>query len=759
MLHQPLTNVSYAWKESRSESSRSNVGCGQQFQLPANSVEPFDYAGRGCMRSSVGCSSIDDNQSFGYFGFVFRTGACVVYCGEGSYSKVDGSSYRYSGNKVPVILDFQNSEIRPMSAQCVSGNTPVLEGTTSMAASNASRPIIDDIGCFLLQNPSCTHNTGPSGTKLIGSKRARTGENACSIKMHAIELPVLGHAVLPSNVGSNSIRVEGVSAEKVSDSIPVLDDRNFLAGSNGSQPLDVDVGFPSGTEIVGIKRRQTGKNVGSRKRRAMNVGSNNNRVEGVSSCYVDIGDYDCSCEYCGAKFWYGERLKGYSRDRKLYIYDTENEVANRMRHFGGDGYGGLDQNIVQRLISFLDEHNELVRLFRTARDKCAGQSVPDFKVRLYSVTGYREYDLPTSQTLGGIVFQSGQHTETDYDVIIESRGGSPQRINKLHPSYMSLQFPLLFVFGQPGFHTEIQQQGVDEEKRVSMNMFYMYQLHERINSYWLLFRGGRLLQQYVVGVYCCIEQNRMGYYRTPQNDIRKDYMSVEDFYRFLKDSRLFGAVTGLLYTIEFQKRGLPHCHTLLWVDDKDKIRCEKDIDQYISVELPDPEDDPQGYRVVSEMMVHGPCGLVDPSAPYGYARYRRRESGVYTTRRGVDLDNTYTVPTIGTDRIVAQITRPVGESPLPSDRVQIQGVGHLKTSEWSTRSYTLLSMPHVKLWGLLGDDKEWDTALVEACFSSTPSELRNLFVQLFIFCEVSNPRGLWTKHWRRMSDVLDYDHI
>ncbi|GKC38324.1 DNA helicase [Tanacetum coccineum] len=28
--------------------------------------------------------------------------------------------------------------------------------------------------------------------------------------------------------------------------------------------------------------------------------------------------------------------------------------------------------------------------------------------------------------------------------------------------------------------------------------------------------------------------------------------------------------------------------------------------------------------------------------------------------------------------------------------------------------------------GLLGDDKEWDTALMEACFSSTPSELRNL---------------------------------
>ncbi|GJU95695.1 DNA helicase [Tanacetum coccineum] len=61
----------------------------------------------------------------------------------------------------------------------------------------------------------------------------------------------------------------------------------------------------------------------------------------------------------------------------------------------------------------------------------------------------------------------------------------------------------------------------------------------------------------------------------------------------------------VLYTIEFLKRGLPHCHTLLWV--KDKIQHAQEVDQYISVELPNPEIDPEGYKVVFEMMVHGPC--------------------------------------------------------------------------------------------------------------------------------------------------------
>ncbi|GJR24010.1 DNA helicase [Tanacetum coccineum] len=50
---------------------------------------------------------------------------------------------------------------------------------------------------------------------------------------------------------------------------------------------------------------------------------------------------------------------------QLYIYDTKNEVENRMRHFGGIDNSNLDPEIVQGLIHFLDAHNELGgRLFQ-----------------------------------------------------------------------------------------------------------------------------------------------------------------------------------------------------------------------------------------------------------------------------------------------------------------------------------------------------------------------------------------------------------
>ncbi|GJS97527.1 hypothetical protein Tco_0804495 [Tanacetum coccineum] len=202
--------------------------------------------------------------------------------------------------------------------------------------------------------------------------------------------------------------------------------------NNSGQNCPDNVSRQNSPANIGHKFTGIGNSIGSRRSHTTDrktlphvpsasiVGSMNAQPKGISSYYIDIGDCDCSCEHCDAKFWYGERLKGCSTDREigslcptkgdpprflqLYIYDTENEVANRMRHFRGTSSSNLDPVIVQRLIGFLDEHNKLVRLFWTARDKCACQFVPDFKIRLYSVVGAREYDLPTSQTLSGIVF-------------------------------------------------------------------------------------------------------------------------------------------------------------------------------------------------------------------------------------------------------------------------------------------------------------------------------------------------------------------
>nr|GEZ44357.1 DNA helicase [Tanacetum cinerariifolium] len=191
------------------------------------------------------------------------------------------------------------------------------------------------------------------------------------------------------------------------------------------------------------------------------------------------------------------------------------DVRHDNASFWRAGCTGLDPKIVEGLIHVLDEYNGLVRMFRTARDRCNAGDIPRFKIRLYNVGGVRGYELPTSDVLGAVVFEDGPRSRIDFDVIIEFRGGPPKRISKLHQSYMLLHFPLLFVFGQPRFYLELI----------------------------LKPRNGRVL-----------------------------------------------------YTIEFQKRGLPHCHTLLWVGSKSKITDASQINEYISADLPDPVKDPRDSK-------------------------------------------------------------------------------------------------------------------------------------------------------------------
>jgi len=65
-----------------------------------------------------------------------------------------------------------------------------------------------------------------------------------------------------------------------------------------------------------------------------------------------------------------------------------------------------------------------------------------------------------------------------------------------------------------------------------------------------------------------------------------------------------------MYTVEFQKRGLPHAHILLWLDGESKLKNPTDIDKVISAELPNADLYPKLEKFVSSYMIHGPCESV-----------------------------------------------------------------------------------------------------------------------------------------------------
>ncbi|PWA86132.1 hypothetical protein CTI12_AA143370 [Artemisia annua] len=121
----------------------------------------------------------------------------------------------------------------------------------------------------------------------------------------------------------------------------------------------------------------------------IHTSSNRSQRRGAPDTYMYMGKCDRICHHCKARFCF-----------------------QRTSH-------GLRADIVENLIEILDEHNELVQLFRTARDKMAEANIPEFKVRLFGVVGSNQPELPTGDSIGAIVFEGGPDVETDFDVVIE----------------------------------------------------------------------------------------------------------------------------------------------------------------------------------------------------------------------------------------------------------------------------------------------------------------------------------------------------
>ncbi|GKG26665.1 helicase, partial [Tanacetum coccineum] len=66
----------------------------------------------------------------------------------------------------------------------------------------------------------------------------------------------------------------------------------------------------------------------------------------------------------------------------------------------------------------------------------------------------------------------------------------------------------------------------------------------------------------------------------------------------LTKNHVFRAISAVVYVIEFQKRGLPHAHILIWLEEYYRCKAATDIDDIISAELSSPTADPAGYKTM-----------------------------------------------------------------------------------------------------------------------------------------------------------------
>jgi len=119
--------------------------------------------------------------------------------------------------------------------------------------------------------------------------------------------------------------------------------------------------------------------------------------------------------------------------------------------------------------------------------------------------------------VAAIIIGDGSENATRRDIVLCTSSGGLQYINELHPSYMPLQYPLLFSQGEDGWHPNIPKSngtfvlGVNntENGKVTQVEFFGFRMQSRTGESQSLFRGGRLLQQYIVDTWASLEQNRL----------------------------------------------------------------------------------------------------------------------------------------------------------------------------------------------------------------------------------------------------------
>ena len=191
----------------------------------------------------------------------------------------------------------------------------------------------------------------------------------------------------------------------------------------------------------------------------------------------------------------------------------------------------------------------------------------------------------------------------------------------------------------------------------------------------------------------------------------------------------YGPVAGLVYTIKYQKRGLPHMHLLIFLEDEHKIWVIEQIDAFISAQIPDPIAHPQLYDAVSRYMIHncspqccvenGRCKKNFPKSfceqtvmkDDGYPEYARPDNGrtiqkvinnnaeVYTNEQViphpreliVEFNSHINLEVCASIKSIKYVHKYIYKGP---DHATLQTQGHVKSRPiWTVATFPLWKLP------------------------------------------------------------------
>jgi hypothetical protein len=118
----------------------------------------------------------------------------------------------------------------------------------------------------------------------------------------------------------------------------------------------------------------------------------------------------------------------------------------------------LDLHIVLSLQAMLHQYNPYIDRFLTAHQRLTQVENISLRIKLVDLPHYdsRRYNRPTASEIAAIMVGTGEEPMAGRDIVLQTRNNRLQRIRETHSSYNPLRFPLLFPFGEQGWHINMR---------------------------------------------------------------------------------------------------------------------------------------------------------------------------------------------------------------------------------------------------------------------------------------------------------------
>ncbi|KAL5134410.1 ATP-dependent DNA helicase pif1 [Glycine soja] len=383
----------------------------------------------------------------------------------------------------------------------------------------------------------------------------------------------------------------------------------------------------------------------------------------------------------------------------------------------------------------LDEYNVHAKTFRMARDRLQDVQVNNIKLKLiaYREKHGRTYNVPTVPEVAALIVGDFD-ANSKRDIIIETQHGQLQRIHELHSSYLPLQYPLLFPYGENGYRPDILHSSRSDEIPSQQDDLELYSLVKNhmvhgpcgsLNPGSPCMKKGKCSRFYpkMFQLHTILDADGFPVYRRRNNGnaIEKNGVIVDN-------------IKPAVERLHFH---LPGQHSVLYED-------HDHIDDVLS--RPSISDSKFiSWMNTNQNSVEG-RNLTYAEFVSKFV-YNQKKRCWHLRKKGYTIGRLLWVPPITGELFYLRMMLSICKGPTSFE--DLRTVDNVQYSTYKEACFDM---------GFLQDDKEFIEAIKEAKDWGSAHYIRKLFVLLLLSATMSKPEQVWDQTWHWIADDIVYNY-